>query len=263
MSEKFHDDEARRILGEAARLSVERADQRSPFSGHSFEDLSAAAAESGIDGDALLDALQRAGGRVLFVKDSTGASRVRRLGWKEGEPGKWRKYACPVQGCGLRETCHIARWEHIVESCEEVLALKPTLGVVTASPSGEGPLARTSPNGRYALFLAGAGDATRDLFSKIYREQGIHCGYALGAVDLRHHKAGLLLAGRSSFVPRWTGPATFRIELSSDFVLVTQKGRSTRLLAKLPDRDSQIFFHLGEDPARLVLTRVDAYRIEG
>lgn len=263
MSEHFHDDEARRILGEAARISVERASRQRPSDGLSFDELSEAAVESGIDPDALLEALQQLGGRVLFVRDAQGASHARRLTWKPGEPGKWLKYSCPFTGCELRAGCPVARWENSVTNCEELLALKPGLGAVSPSPAGDGPLARSSPNGRYALFLAGAGDTTRHLFALAHREFGVRCHYALGAVDLRQGKAGLLLAGPALPDPRWTGPATFRLDLSADSVLVTQRGQSLRLLARLPDRSSQIFVHLGDDPGKRVLTRVDAYRIEG
>jgi hypothetical protein len=259
MSDSFSDDEVKRILGEAARLAVEKADREA--SGHSFDDISAAAQESGIDPNHLVDAAARVEGRFLLVRDEQGDTHVRKLSWNQGEPGRWRKYVCPIEECTIRQRCPVMRWDHVITSCEERYAIKRSLGAVSPKPPADGSLVRTSPNGRYLLFAATYGPLIEGLFTRFWREFGVRCQEALGIVDLRSQQSGLLLASTASIVPLWTGPATFRFDLNADTVSIRQKGTQLKLLARLLDRSSQLFVHLGDEPANHALTRVDAYRI--
>jgi hypothetical protein len=260
MSDKFSDDEVKQILGEAARLAVEKADREA--SGHSYEDISAAAEESGIDPNHLIDAAARVEGRYLFVRDEQGDTHVRKLSWNKGEPGRWRKYVCPIEECTIRQRCPLMRWDHVITSCEDLYQIKRSVGAVSPKPAVEGPLLRTSPNGRYVLFGATYGPLIEGLFTRFTREFGIRCQEALGIVDLRNQQSGLLLASTAPLNPIWTGPATFRFDLNADTVSIRKKGTHLKLLARLFDRSSQIFVHLGDEPANHALTRVDAYRVE-
>lgn len=261
MSDRFGDEEVRRILSEAARLAVERADKHSS-GGLAYEEIVAAAAESGIDQNILDEAIGRSGGRLLLVQTEDGAH-ARKISWKPGEPGKWLKYPCQVPGCEVRSSCPIARWEHVVISCEEVYQLKPSLGQIAPAPRPDGHLVRSSPNGRYLLFTANPPGATlQEIFLKLRQEYGPRCAHALGVIDLSRKKAGLLFASPAPIEPVWTGPTTFRLQLHADLFTLARRGKNAHFLARLPGKESQIFVHLGDDPAHRSLTRVDVYRLE-
>lgn len=260
MSDKFSDEEVKKILGEAARLAVEKANHES---GHSYDDIEDAAKETGIDPEDLIEAASRVEGRILLVRDSLGDTHVRKPNWTPGEPGKRKKFTCAVLDCPVRDRCPILRWENVVTDCTPLYQVKRSLGAISPRPSVEGFFARTSPNGRYLLFTATYGPLVESIFATISRELSLRCQEALGVIDLTNKQAGLLLASPGRIAPVWTGVSTFRFSLDSDLVSISQRNSKFKLLTKLPGMSSQLFMHLGKDPSKRIFTRVDAYRIEG